>query len=434
MRLTSIRPWFTTGIALVGASAIAMAPITPITPASPTVAVRAATAAVASDVHLAALDLPYILTLPIVRQQIRNWAENWAVYLAGLGQAGVGARASLCAIPGVTVEAIQQVLALDFVGAFDTVTTAIRDSVIAVGQPLLDSVIWRNQKAAAVQTALYAATPLAFISVVNGFLQAGNIVTTSLITGTQDFVAAVLTLNLGNIVNAALDGTRNFIASLGDGAGAIVAGIEAAQKGIADALATPPPPSPFLADVSAVRTLSSENTLTLGGASKIATFDAAAPTEEQPDSTSAQSTARTVRHHADRRRRNDPASQEEPTGATDPVGTGAEADPQDPPQAPADPDAAPPKDDSHDATAPATPPKKPVHAHPIKDALKNIEDTIKKVTGVEKTGGAAEERRREGRRRQWRRGREGRGRREGVVGRRRQVTFGAVEWQRVSVL
>ncbi len=390
MRLTSIRPWFTTGVALVGASAIAMAPITPISPASPTVAVRAATAAIASDVNLTALDLPYILTLPIVRQQIRNWAENWAVYLAGLGQAGVGLAQSLLAIPGVTVEAIQQVLALDFVGAFDTVTTAIRDSVIAVGQPLLDSVIWRNQKAAAVQTALYAATPLAFLSVVNGFLQAGNIVTTSLITGTQDFVAAVLSLDLGNIVNAALDGTKNFIASLGEGAGAIVAGIEAAQKGIADALATPPPPSPFLADVSAVRTLSSENTVTLSGTSKVATFDAAAPTEEKPiastvdgsapvDGTDESGITPVVDDDTI------PAPQEDPTGVVDP-GAGAEADPQDPPQAPADPDPAPPKDDSHDATAPASPQKKPVHANPIKDAIKNIENTIKKVTGAGKSG------------------------------------------------
>ena len=393
MRLASIRPWFTTGIALVGASAIVMAPVTPIAPASPTVAVRAATAAVTSDVHLAALDLPYILTLPIVRQQIRNWAENWAVYLAGLGQAGVGLVQSVLAIPGVTVETIQQVLALDFVGAFDTVTTAIRDSVIAVGQPLLDSLIWRNQKYAAVQTALYAAYPQAFIDATNGFLQAGNIVATSLIEGTQNFVAAVLTLNLSNIVNAALDGTRNFIASLGEGAGAIVAGIEAAQKGIADALATPPPPSPFLADVSAVRTLSTDNTVTLGGTSKIATFDAAAPAEEKPitstvdgstpvDGTDGLGTTPVVADETN------PASEEDPTGVVDPVGAGAEADPQDPPQAPADPDPAPPKDDTHDTTAPATPPKKPVHAHPIKDAIKNIEDSIKKVTGVGKTGGA----------------------------------------------
>lgn len=369
-----------------------MAPITPIAPASPTVAVRAATAAVASDVHLAALDLPYILTLPIVRQQIRNWAENWVVYLAGLGQAGIGLVQSVAAIPAVTVEAIQQVLALDFVGAFDTVTSAIRDSVIAVGLPLLDSVIWRNQKAAAVQTALYAATPIAFLSVVNGFLQAGNVVATSLITGTQDFVAAVLTLNLDNIVNAALDGTKNFIAALGEGAGAVVDGIEAAQKGIADALATPPPPSPFVADVSAASTLSPENTLTLG-ASKVATLDAVAPTEEKPVTSTADGSApvdgaATLGATPTVADETIPAAQDEPTGGVDPVGTSVKDDPKDSSsQAPAAPDAAPPKDDSHDTTAPVTPPKKPVPT-PSRDALKNVEDTIKMVPGGEKSGGA----------------------------------------------
>ena len=270
-------------------------------------AVQAATTAVASDVHLAALDLPYILTLPIVRQQIRNWAENWAVYLAGLGQAGVGLVQSLASIPGVTVQAIQQVLALDFVGAFDTVTTAIRDSVIAVGQPLLDSVIWRNQKAAAVQTALYAAIPQGVHSMDQRVPAGGEHRGDFADQGTQDFVAAVLTLNLSNIVNAALDGTKNFIASLGEGAGAIVAGIEAAQKGIADALATPPPPSPFLADVSAVSTLSSENTLTISSTSKVATFDAAAPTKEKTASRRLHRRRHGhVRHHACRRRRNEP--------------------------------------------------------------------------------------------------------------------------------
>jgi hypothetical protein len=133
-------------------------------------------------------------------------------------------------------------------------------------------------------------------------------------------------------------------------------------------------------------TFSSENRLTLSGASKVATFDAAAPTEEQPvtstvDGTDKSGTTPTVADETI------PAPQEESTGVVDTVGTGAEADPKDSPQAPTDSDAAPPKDDSH-GTAPASPPKKPVHAHPIKDALKNVEDTIKKVTGVEKSGGA----------------------------------------------
>src|SRR3981189_1646838 len=97
----SIRPWFTPGVALVGASAIALAPMAPIMPSSPAADVRAVTAAVSSQFELTAFELPYILTLPIVRQQFRNWAEDWAVYLAGLAKAGVGIGQSVLAIPGV---------------------------------------------------------------------------------------------------------------------------------------------------------------------------------------------------------------------------------------------------------------------------------------------------------------------------------------------
>jgi hypothetical protein len=248
-------------------------------PVRPVADVAQVTAAVTRDVQLAALDWPYILSLPIVRQNILNTIENWTVYLGGFAKAGVGLAQSLLAIPGVTVEAIQEVLALNFVGAFDTVATAIRDSVIAVGQPLLDSIIWRNQRAALVQAALSSAVPLAYVSVINGFLSAANGVTTSLIVGTQDFVAALLTLNLPNIVNAALDGTRNFVAALGAGAGAIVDGIEDAQRGIVAALATTPPPPPTFAvsDTSTMSTFSADNTLTLSRSSRGADLEVADP-------------------------------------------------------------------------------------------------------------------------------------------------------------
>src|SRR4051812_22099157 len=204
----SISPFFTKGVALLGASAIAIAPITV---TSPPLHVQAVTTSVVSDFQLAALDIPYILTLPVVRQLIRNRVEDFVVYIAGLGKSGVGLVQSLLAIPGVTVEVIQQVLALDFVGAFETFTSAVRDSVVAVGQPLLDSLIWRSQKYYAVQTALRAAVPQAFIDVTNGFLAAGSGVATSLIVGTQNLVAAILTLNLGNIVDATVEGTKNFL-------------------------------------------------------------------------------------------------------------------------------------------------------------------------------------------------------------------------------
>jgi hypothetical protein len=268
----SLRPWFTTGVALVGAGAMVMAPISPIPAASPASVVWTAPSTASPEFELTALEWPYILSLPIVREQIRNWAQNWGVYLAGLGKAGVGVVDSLLSIPGVTVEIIQEIFALNLVGAFDTFATAVRDSVVAIGQPLLDSVIWRNQKYLVVQAALESAVPRAWIDVANGFLAAGNVVTTSLIQGTQDFVAAVLTFNLGNIIDATLEGTKNFFVALGDGAGSIIAGIEAAQRGIAAALATPPPPPPDfgadaagVADVAAMRTLAVDNTVSLEG-------------------------------------------------------------------------------------------------------------------------------------------------------------------------
>lgn len=362
----SLRPWFTTGVALVGATTIAMAPLAPITASSPTVNVRAATAAVSSEVDLTAFELPYILTLPIVRQAVINWAENWAVYLAGLAKAGVGLGQSVLAIPGVTVEIIQEVLALDFVGAFDTFATAVRDSVVAVGQPLLDSLIWRNQKALAVQTALQAAVPQALIDSINGFLVAGNGVITSLIVGTQDLVAAILTLNLGNIIDAAVNGTRNFIVALGAGAEAIVDGIEAAQLGIATALATPPPPAP-LADVSELSTPAVDETFSLARASSAVTLDVAAEAQEEP-TTSADDISAVVDDLS--------LPSEEPTGAVDVID--ADAEPQDSPEAPAS------SDNSDGTTAPDTRPE-PVDATPAKD------ETVEKDAAVNKDDAGAKD-------------------------------------------
>ena len=237
---TCTRPWITTGLALATAGVVAATPITPVPPALDMRAAAAA-ATVSCEPQLMALDIPYFLTFPIVRQAIRNWAENWAVYLGGLAGAGVGLVQSILAIPGVAVAITQQVLNLDFVGAFETFTNAVRDSVVAVGEPLLNSLIWRNQKYLAVQTALQAARPQAIIAVTNGFLEAANGVTVSAITGTQNLIAAVLTFNLSNIINTAVDGTVDFVQALGQGAQDIIAGVETAQYLVATALATPPP-------------------------------------------------------------------------------------------------------------------------------------------------------------------------------------------------
>lgn len=242
----SVRPWFTTGVAFVGAGAIALTPIAP-TPTPLAEKVHAATssvasvATVASDFRLAALDIPYLLTLPIVRQYVSNVVESWTVLFGGFAQAGVGFAQSLLAVPGVTAQIVQQVVALDFVGALNTFAQAARDSIVAVGQPLLESWIWRAQKTLVVQAAMQAAVPVALISVANGFLLAGGGIATALIESTQSFIAAVLTLDPANIVNAAIVGTQNVVAALGAGAGSVVSGIEGAQQAIATALATEPP-------------------------------------------------------------------------------------------------------------------------------------------------------------------------------------------------
>ncbi|WP_441957587.1 hypothetical protein [Mycolicibacterium houstonense] len=267
----AVRPWFATGVAMVGAAAVAIAPSWPAPDA------QVAPPKVVPEFQLTDFELPYILTLPIVRQSIRNWAENWAVYLAGLAQAGIGLGQSVLAIPGVTVEIIQEIFARDFVGAFDTFTSAARDAVVAVGQPLLDSAIWRNQKYLVVEAALQAAWPQAVIDVANGFLDAGSGVATAFIQGTQNLIAAVLTFNLSNIVDATVEGTRNFLISLGDGARSVVEGIEAAQLGIATALATAPPPPPDFG-TSELRTPSVERPLGVDATLKTVTLDVPAAT------------------------------------------------------------------------------------------------------------------------------------------------------------
>ncbi|MGV0744982.1 hypothetical protein [Mycolicibacterium sp. XJ870] len=339
----SVRPWFTTGVALVGASAVAMAPVSPSWPVED---VHVATKAISSEVQLTDIEIPYILTLPIVRQSLRNWAENWAVYLSGLAQAGIGLVESLVAIPGVTVEIIQELLNLDFVGALETFGEAVRDSVIAVGQPLLDSVIWRNQKYLLVEAALSEARPQAIIDVANGFLDAGGGVATAFIQGTQDLVAAVLTFNLSNIADATIDGTRNFLISLGDGAGAIIDGIESAQRGIADALATEPPPPPTF-DNSELRTPAVNATLALAAPFKSVALGAPAGSEKQTTVGTAVVDAATGPEAVD---------EPKPIAESD-VSPGLDAE-----------------TDSVDA------PKKPVRATPVKDAVKRVETTVKRLS------------------------------------------------------
>lgn len=237
------RPWFATGVALVGAGAIAISPVAP-PPAAERMAatVAAPLRTLATDVRLTAGEIPYILTLPVLRQSIQNWIDDWAVYLNATVQTGTGIAESLASIPAVATAVVQNVTSGNLVGAFTTLTTAVRDAVVAIGYPLTEALIWSTTRTYAIQAATYAAAPVATFNVVNGFLQAGGTVAASLIQSVQNVVGAVFSGSFDNVVAAVTDGVRSFVAALGAGAQSVVAGIEAAQRLMVSALSVLPPP------------------------------------------------------------------------------------------------------------------------------------------------------------------------------------------------
>ncbi|MDY7000108.1 MAG: hypothetical protein SW019_26270, partial [Actinomycetota bacterium] len=236
----SVRPWFTTGIALVGAGAIAVAPVAPPTP---DVQLRAAVTPVSAEVALVDSQIPYILSLPVLRARIGNWVEQWEVFLQGLALSGAGVVETVAGLPDVTVTIIQQLADLDFQGALNTFVTAVSDAVVDIGEPLLTSWIWRQQNALEVDVALVEAWPQAFIDVATASVNAAGEVVNASLQGASEVAQAILTLNLENIVNAAIEATQGVVASFGTGAGLIVAGIESAQMALAEAwMAGPPPP------------------------------------------------------------------------------------------------------------------------------------------------------------------------------------------------
>jgi hypothetical protein len=206
-------------------------------------------------------------------------------------------------------------------------------------------------------------------------------VAVSLIEGTQNLVAAIVTLNLSNIINAAVEGTQNFVAALGAGAGSIVSGIESAQLGISTALATTPPPPPAFAsvtDVAALQTLSVDNTVSLSRSSKTVTLDAVAPVKDEPAAPEVVDTVPDSSGSADVVKDVDPSPQQSKPVVAEVVDTPAKVEPQDAPTAPTV-DATP----ASDPAAPVDPPNgRPRHLSPVQDDL----DEAKPTAGVQKTG------------------------------------------------
>ena len=225
----AVRPWVTSGIALVGASVIAVAPVS-VAPTSTT----HVPAVYVPSVQMPAVDMQAsiidILTIPAFRQYVLNQINDYATWGIGFAQAGANLGRAIGMLPETLVVLTQQLLSLDLQGALTTIETALVGTVVAVGAPILDSIITVRERSLAVQLALQSAVPDAFIGATAAVLGAIDGVLRASIAGGQEVVDAVLTLNLGNIVDAFVSATQGFLGSFVDGGQDIIDGIVFAHK------------------------------------------------------------------------------------------------------------------------------------------------------------------------------------------------------------
>lgn len=223
---------------LVGASLIATSAIAPVEVAVP----RLSDAAV--SLQASVLD---IFTFPAAQQAIVNEVEYAALWAAGLAESGIGIGQSLTAVLPTLITATQQIFARDPLGALTTVEDAAVGAAEAILVPLVASRIDIGQIQLAVQSALLLAQPVAAVELGAGLFAALDAVTRAVITAGQNFVDAVLSLNLGNIVTATVDGVRDVVASFTTAGQDAVDSIVAAQTTLATALAVRPVPIPVAA-------------------------------------------------------------------------------------------------------------------------------------------------------------------------------------------
>jgi len=233
----AVRPWVTTGVAIVGASVIAVTPVAP-----PPLALM-------PQVHIPEMQMPQvqltasiadIFTFPAFRQYVLNQIDDLVTLGVGLGGSAAGLGQSIAAIPSTLVTATQQVLSGDLLGALTTFETYLVGSLVAIGEPTLAAIIERRQRVLAVSEALQEAVPAALIGLGTGIFAAVDGVLRSSIIAGQGVVDALLPLNLGNLVNALVGGTQLVLGSLADGGQDIVDAIVFAQQTIATALAAQP--------------------------------------------------------------------------------------------------------------------------------------------------------------------------------------------------
>jgi len=221
------------GSALLGAGLIASSTIAPTHVAAPRLS------DVAVQLQASVLD---IFTFPALQQSIANEVEFVAIRAVGLAESGAGLAESFAALPETLITAAQQTLSGDVLGALTTLEDAAVGAAEAVLIPYVGAQIEVGQIQLAIQSALLLAQPVAAIELGAGLFDAFDGVARALITAGQNFVDAVLSFNIGDIITSLVDGVTGVVTSIGVAGQDAVNGIVAAQTTLADALATRPAP------------------------------------------------------------------------------------------------------------------------------------------------------------------------------------------------
>ncbi|GAS97922.1 hypothetical telomeric SfiI 20 protein 3 [Mycolicibacterium canariasense] len=228
------------------AAALVAAGVVTVTPAvAPPPALSVAAPPVLHSVQLPDIQLAAtvadILEFPALKQWVRNQVVDAATLAVGWAKAGEGVGMTLRGAPEFARTLLQQVFAGDLLGALTTIEEGFAGAVTAIGGPLLVSLIERNQRSLAVDLAMQEAVPAALIGLGTALVAGFDDVARSVIIAGQNVVDSLLPINLGNVINALVDGVKLIAQGLGEGAGKIVDGIVFAQQTIATALAAQPP-------------------------------------------------------------------------------------------------------------------------------------------------------------------------------------------------
>lgn len=193
-----------------------------------------------------------ILELPVLKQYIKNQITDLATFAVGWAKAGDGLGTSLRALPEAIVAVTRQVLDGDLLGALTTIEKGLVTTLTLVGGPLLASRIARNQRTLAVDEALAAAWPIAFVGLGTSLFAGFDDFARSVIVAGQNLVDSLLPINIGNVIDALVGGVKLIGQGLAEGAGKITDGVVFFQQTLAEALKAEPSGVPGLAGASAL--------------------------------------------------------------------------------------------------------------------------------------------------------------------------------------